>query len=752
MLRWSVNPVGGDHYLVIVAVAVGLVLLTLLVGPSFGGTVPRRRRILHILRLSVVAMLVVAMLRPAIVYTDTSRQSATVLLVFDKSRSMSVPDAVNGRTRWEALRQTVENARGQLAELAERFEVKAYTFDVAPQPVGLQGGSVELADLPDGPETAIGACLEDLLREHSGKRVLGVLLFSDGAQRAYPPRDILPQTVAARMKHLGWPLFTFRFGQARGLGQAQDVAVTELVADQTVFVKNELSISGQVRIDGYANRPVPLRLVVQRPDGQSEVAGQQEVQVAGDGQRVSVRFSFIPQQAGEYKLTLEAEVQPGELVTTNNAMTTFVNALKGGLRVLYLEADWRPEVKFLRRSLDASPDIHVDYRRFDPERPETRPGDADQFFRPDKYDVFMLGDIDSTAFSNAEWGALRDRVEHGAGLIMLGGGHSFGPGGYATTPLADVLPVEMHANERQQKDTPFPPDLHILQPVRMIPTQLGQMHFSLRLAYTAGQSAAKWAQLPPLDGANRLREKRTARVLAATEDNQPLLVAHDFGEGRVLAFAGDSTWRWWMHGFQAEHKRFWRQIVLWLAKKDQSTEGNVWIKLAQRRFAPGQRVEASFGAQSPTGEPIADAAYRVEVEMPGGGKQVVSAVGTPEGATASFQETFQPGDYTFVVTASQGQQELGSTRARFTVFQQDLELDNATAEAGTLDNLAAISGGQSHAPEELPSVLKRFLDDVESLEVAVETRRSLWDTWPFFLLLVSLLGTEWFLRKRWGLV
>ncbi len=752
MVRWSVNPVGGDHYLVIVAVAAGLLLLLGLVGPSFGGVAPRRKRVLFALRLLSVAMVVTALLRPAIVYTDTTRQSATLLLVFDKSRSMSVPDAVNGRTRWEVLRQTVENSRGQLAELATRFEVKAYTFDVAPQPVEMQDGAVALAESPDGPQTAIGATLEDLLREHSGKRVLGVLLFSDGAQRAYPPRDTLPQTVAARMKHLGWPLFAFRFGQSRGLGQAQDVAVTELVADQTVFVKNELNVSGQVRIDGFANRPIAVRLVVQRPDGQSEVAGQQEVQSPGEGDRVPVRFAFVPQQAGEHKLTLEAEVQPGELVTTNNAITTFVNALKGGLNVLYLEADWRPEVKFLRRSLDASPDIHVDYRRFDPERPETRPGDADQFFRPGKYDVFILGDIDSTAFSNAEWGALRDRVQQGAGLIMLGGGHSFGPGGYASTPLADVLPVEMHANERQQKDTPFPPDLHILQPVHMRPTQLGQMHFSLRLGSTPAQSAAKWAQLPPLDGANRLREKRTARVLAATEDNQPLLVAQDFGEGRVLAFAGDSTWRWWMRGFQAEHKRFWRQIVLWLAKKDQSTEGNVWIKLAQRRFAPGQRVEASFGAQSPTGEPIADASYRVEVEMPGGAKRVLSPVATAEGGTVSFQETLEPGDYAFSVSATQGDQEVGSSRARFTIFQQDLELDNATAEAGTLDNLAAISGGQSHAPEELPSVLRRFLDDIDSLEVPVETRRTLWDTWPFFLALVTLLGTEWFLRKRWGLV
>jgi len=29
---------------------------------------------------------------------------------------------------------------------------------------------------------------------------------------------------------------------------------------------------------------------------------------------------------------------------------------------------------------------------------------------------------------------------------------------------------------------------------------------------------------------------------------------------------------------------------------------------------------------------------------------------------------------------------------------------------------------------------------------------TLWDSWPTLLTFVGLLSTEWFLRKRWGLV
>jgi hypothetical protein len=207
-----------------------------------------------------------------------------------------------------------------------------------------------------------------------------------------------------------------------------------------------------------------------------------------------------------------------------------------------------------------------------------------------------------------------------------------------------------------------------------------------------------------------------------------------------------------MRGFEQEHRRFWRQIILWLARKDEASEGNVWVRLPQRPFAPGQRVELTVGAQSPTGEPLKDASYQVEVEVPHGATQTLDVVRGDDSATASFRDTQAPGDYTIRVTASQGGQLVGSTRARFTVFQQDLELDNASAESGTLDNLAVMTGGESLAPEELGSLVRRLAQSVDTLEVPIEAKETLWDKWPFFLLLMAFLTTEWFLRKRWGLV
>ena len=750
MVRLSFYPVG-DHYLWVVVAALALMAM-LAIGPSAASLTRGRRLFLAGLRVAVILLVILAMLRPTLVYTKTTKQAATLVVLSDQSKSMSVRDMAGGRSRYEAMRDALQDAQGDLKRLASDFEVKAYGFDAEAHPIDVVEGRLKLPERPEGEQTAIGSVLEDVVRNEAGKRILGVLLLSDGAQRAYPPRDVLPQTAASRLKSLGYPLYTCRFGQARGLGQTQDVAVSNLLANPTVFVKNELTVSAEVRVDGYANRDLPVNLLFETSPGKMEVVDQKTIRATADGQIIPVRFQYLPKTPGEYKVTVEAAEQDGELVTTNNRLSTFVRVLKGGLNVLYLETP-RPELRFLRRSLDASPDIRVDYLPFDPRHPEDRPADLEERFEPGKYEVYILGDIDSSAFTPKQLQTLADSVARGAGLIMLGGSHSFGPGGYADTPLADVLPIRMDRLERQPLNGPEASDLQLLGPQAMLPTTRARNHFALMLTGTPQENLDLWKQLPPLDGANRFRGlKPDAQVLAATAQDQPLLVAHTFGNGRTMAFAGDSTWKWVLHGFGNAHKRFWRQTILWLARKDESLEGNVWIRLAQRRFGPGQRVEFAVGADAPNGEPVANASFHAEILPPEGDPLAVDLVRNGGQTTGSFRQTPKAGDYTIRLTADKDGQPLGSTQARFLVFEENLELDNAAADATVLDSLAAMTGGKSLAPEELPELIRQLMRQTDRLEVKTEAKQSLWDGWPFFFLLIGLLGTEWYLRKCWGLV
>jgi uncharacterized membrane protein len=488
-----------------------------------------------------------------------------------------------------------------------------------------------------------------------------------------------------------------------------------------------------------------------------------QVETGTDDQSVPITLHYTPQAPGEFKVTLRVEPREGELVTTNNEASTFVTVRKGGVNVLYLVGAQRvgggpgAEQRFVRAALAQSPDIVVERRLLNYQPPDV---DLRELLQHGKFDVVILDDVDAQALNQESWQALADRVRKGVGLMMTGGYHSFGPGGFRDTPLADVLPLDIGPAQRQNFGDALRNDVQLPPPVRMRPAApLGTRHPIMQIGAT-GDTAAAWAALPPLDGANlidRRELKPNAQVLAEADDVQqhPLLVAGQSGDGRVLAFAGDSTWHWQMQGFGDAHRRFWRQCVLWLAKKDLQTDGRVWIRLAGRRVARGTRVDFAVGADNSQGESIDGALFDVAVQTPDG--RTIDARPTKNGAqsTSTFRDTDKPGDYRIKVTAHDGDKELGTAEARFLVPNQDLELDRPAAEPSLMAQLAEMTssaGGKALAPEELPTLIKHFADEPPKLEEEIVAKVTYWDKWPFFLLFVGLLGVEWYLRKRWGLV
>ncbi|HEY1064946.1 MAG TPA: hypothetical protein VGE52_02505, partial [Pirellulales bacterium] len=582
------------------------------------------------LRVLSILVLLFAMLRPALVYTDVKKLPATLVVLADSSRSMQIKDMAGDRSRWAAMVAELEPNLPRLQSISEELDVQLLLFDSEVHHVDLDSGNPPFPSEPVGEQTALGKALNAVLQLGARTRLAAVVLLSDGAQRAV--RDDPPEAPASQLAGEGVRLFTFAFGESRGLGQVRDVAVKDLLVNPTVFVKNILNVQGTVRIDGYVNKQVEVELLFETPSHKMEVVETKLIEATGDGLLVPVEMSYIPETPGEFKVTLRVKPQPGELVLTNNEASTFVTVLKGGVNVLYVEGQPRNEQKWLRWSLGASQNIHVEFVEVDATKEKPLPPEAATWFQPGKYDVYLLGDVDSAAFGEAQIKALDEAVrERGAGLMMMGGLHSFGPGGWRflgvqppeerqTNPgeaaqYLGLLPIAMLRSERQGfKDERVAADLHLVgeQRATIAKPAPGRPLKWLSVVQLGSsiESATAWSKLPALEGANRFRGVTAgAETLLATPDGKPLLVVDEVKNGRVVAFAGDSTWRWWMKGYHVEHRRFWRQLILWLAKKDITSENGVWIKLAERRYQAGDRVELSAGAQTPEGDPIADAVF-----------------------------------------------------------------------------------------------------------------------------------------------
>ncbi|MDC0936826.1 hypothetical protein OAS39_11110 [Pirellulales bacterium] len=756
----TLDPVGSIW--LVIAAALALVPL-LAIGPRRGWS--RRRRItLTALRGMTLLLLIAMLLRPAIETVEVKRLPATLLILSDVSRSMQVEDAVNDVSRYQAMLDVLASAEGELATLADAWDLRAYAFGQELAALEIEGGSLALPDEPDGAQTAIGSAIEDAIsRESQQQRIAAVLLLSDGAQRAFAPRDAAPQDAVRTLVDYGVPLYTFAFGKPT-LGQQSDLRLSDLMTNDRVFADAPTTVEAVVTANGFANQSGAVQLLWENADGELEPVDARKIEFTRQRQQQRVKLTHSPKEPGEYKVTLRVESAVGESVLANNEQSTFVTVLAGGVNVLYLAGAPRIgggpgiEPRFVVSALAAHADMHVDYHLFNYRSPRAN---YRQQLKDKRYDAFLLGDVDVTALDNRSWRTMAEQVEQGAGLAMLGGFHSFGPGGFRGSPLADALPIEMGPAERQNFGERIRSDMHVPGPLSFAPVERnGAIHPLLRLREQPSDDLRAWKELPPLDGANALdplRIKPNALTIAWSGDafRRPLLVLGAWGAGRTAALAIDSTWHWQLEGQAETHRRFWRQLTLWLAQKDDTSGQRVWVQLDSRRFQQANRVEFRVGANNESGEPLPSAAFDVHVELPDGTVEAVRTVQRGNEQVGSFAETTLPGDYRIVVAARDGGETLESTSARFTVSDEDVELDQPAAELTLLANLAALTadaGGAGRAPEELRNVLEELQERTKEFEERITETKTLWDTWPMLLGFVSLMGTEWYLRKRWGLV
>lgn len=752
-MELALDPIGGAWFTY--AVAALLLAAPWIVPPRAVGLSPSRRRTLQWLRTLASLALLFAWTRPTLtrVQTETLRPALVVLL--DASRSMTVEDALDGASRWQATRRLLGASTAAIDRLAQKRDVRAFLFGRDLAPLAIEGGKLALPVEPTGEETALGAALADALKSTGGDGLSGVVVVSDGAQRARPPRDTAPLAAIGRLSAEAAPLYAIAVGE-RATGDRADVAIEDLSVSDTAFAGTPLEVSGSLRVAGFPNRSVRVRLLWEDPEGRLEAVDATQVVVRQGVDSYPITLRYAPPAAGEWKLSLVADTLEGETLADNNAAGTFVTVREGGIRVLYLAGTTRPggapglEQRFVRSSLSASPDIALE--RIVVNYKSLR-RDLTSRFATGAADVVVVDNVDAEGLSLASWRALVELVESGAGLAMLGGRQSFGPGGHRDT-LGAVLPVLPGRAERQLLDSPIRDDVHLPGPLRMT---LRDRHPITTLP--SDDDGDAWSKLPPLDGANRLGDdlKPNARVIVTTDGRrpEPLLVLGQSGLGRSLAFAGDSTWRWVLAGQRDAHQRFWRQAILWLAKKDDDRSNQVYVDLSSRRVPAGSRLDVAAGVRLGKDD-AGDAPLRYEATVlrPGGGTDELPLPGGGAQATCVYVRTGQPGDYRVRVTAYRGEEELGQAESRFLVPKRDLELERPGAEPDTLSRLAQATeadGGRTLALEELPTLLKELAAEDPDERREVVSRTTLYDTWPVLLVFAALMTAEWLLRRREGM-
>ncbi|ODU00932.1 MAG: hypothetical protein ABS79_02545, partial [Planctomycetes bacterium SCN 63-9] len=625
--------------------------------------------------------------------------------------------------------------------LGGNLDVKFYRFDSRIAEISEEEGLKF-----DGTSSSLGTALIEAEKRQGGKRIAKMFVFSDFSSNA----GTNPLAAARRLKNQQVTIDTIGLGTESAGAGSRDISVREILSAPSVFVKNQLDVRGTLSARGYSDQPIAVELLV---DGQPEPVAKTEVRVPVGTDQVQISgLKYAPQTPGEKLLTLRVVPKEGEFITTNNEVSSFVTVLSGGLNVLYLQGPsgaW--EMRFLMKSIKTSPDIQVDFIQLRKPAQGNKSEVENDRFMPGRYNAFILGDLPANYLTTQQLGLLRTAISKGAGLMMLGGLSSFGRGGWGQTSLMEILPFERLSPAEQQ-----------IEPeggIKFVPRDLGAEGAFLQLAQSREESNSIWRRLPPLTGANQFTDlKQSASVYADSGEASPvpLMVGmNTLGFSRVLAFAGE-TWVWARatdEGRQA-HRKFWRQVIFWLCRKEDQGDNQVKLNLVDRRLGSGQRLDYSVSAKNAKGETLKNVRFETKVEHEGpnpSAENLEEPYNQGDEVRGSYEAKGEPGVYRMTVVAKIDSLEIGRDSARFLVYQDDRELESPAANLSEGRLIAEITGGEVIPPQRLLNHLKS-IDQSAYTEYASHAEHRVWDNWPFLLIFTTLLTMEWWLRKRHGWV
>jgi len=721
--------------------------------------------------LRTLAILLVAafLLQPVLRVTRAELTRGTVAVLVDTSESMSIRDGPGNMSRLAtAVNVLTAPPRKLLKRLADGQKVRLFTFGALTAELP---GAARLSEArPEQKATAIGEALKDVVKTTGQGNLAGIVLLSDGV--CTYGED--PQRVA---RGLGVPIFPVALGGRIGeRGEFHDVGISrvpqipDFIVNNTATLKVELAHAGLAALTD-SERTLRLRLSDRKG---KELASRNVTFPARDG-RLEAELQFVPNQVGIHSLRLELDALPDETVTRNNVRSFTVRVTNPQIRVLIVEGTVRTEYRFLRRVLESDPNLRVSSvvklsgKRYlvqgvQPGVDLSRglPARQEDYAR---FDVVILGDIGRDEFTGLQLEYLKAFVDAGGGLLALGGHHAFGPGGYADSALADVLPVTMGG----------PADGHIRQQFAPELTPDGRAH---PIFAGAEEFFEPGPQQVTLDGANAVAGvKPGAQVLLVDADAKagaspmPVVAVQTYGEGRVMAMTADTTWKWKFQvearGMDSPYYRFWRQAIRWLAgrtgqKLSPGQQVSAWP--AKIEYSPDEPVVLRARVRDRKGNPheratvLATITYPMPVKRTGpDGEQTTETRATVSLepvplSLGEYEATWRApasGPYKAAVHASDDEGELGTAEFEFVVGRAATEFDRVDADEDGLRALADLSGGIYHTL----ATAGRIPQEIQQRRRLVAHRRelSLWNAPWFFAALLASLTAEWILRKRRGL-
>ncbi len=580
-----------------------------------------------------------------------------------------------------------ESEQSEIVNLIDELsEMMADEQDYRVEIRNLTGDEIDSINFQDE-KTDISAFFRQVNAEFSGQNLGAVLMLSDG---------IYNRGSSPAYRVFNYPVLTV------GLGDSipqKDISIARVRHNDVAYSGNEFPVEVEVSRVGFENEPIDLVI---------KSAG-----VVRDRMTLSTEadkhvFFLKAEEKGVKRYVVEVTGKNGEVTYENNSFDLFIEILESKKNVLISANAPHPDMKAIRSALEATGNYEV---------------------------KLQIAGIDSDV----------EEVEFDVQIIFDGAPKREGVSGYwivnssqSGAHLEQVPFVNVNTQGKADKVTPAYND--------------GFSKFKLNM------EVGRLRGYSPLDvpfGEYNLSgpyEVLLYQRVGSVVTDKPLMLAVDDGTERMVVSMGQGIWQWRLQetARYGDHQLFTemiQKVIQYLSINDKKKQFRVTRGLES--FTENEVVFFDVEIFDDIFQYVEGQPFELKITNENQESQSYEFVFGSD-SKAAETNVMPSGTYTFTAKTTVGGKVLRD-EGQFVVNSLQLEERNLTADHQLLRRVSEKSKGKFfHLSEK-----ERLLDHIRSTKYPgiIRTETDKTPLIKFFwvmILIVSLLGAEWVLRKAWG--
>lgn len=541
------------------------------------------------------------------------------------------------------------------------------------------------------------------------------------------------------LDYIDTPVFIIGVGDTTKI---KDLSVYNILTNRIAYVKNAIPV--EVNLEVFSIDTGKIDVILFENNISIDTI---DINIFENQSNYNITFEYIPQSAGEKRITASASGNFEEDNLKNNQISEYVKVLDDKRNIVLFSGSPNSDLSFLVNELSNKENVKL--------TKYIQKNQGNFYNNPQVQEIIesqliILQNFPNKYTSNDLISKINKELEKGKSLVYF-----FGPDVDINKLklLADYLPFEVISHNPKEFQ---------------VQANLTENSLGESILRIDGTDESIWTDLPAIFKTETfVKLKSGSKMLLNLKMNssilnEPMLISSEINNKKSIALMAYGLYRWRLLGYVKEsaignipekdvYFELINNILKWVSIKDK--EQQFVINTNKKEYSSGENVEFTAQLYDDSYNPLDEGEINIEIEN-GNEKRELILTSIGNGKYKSAISGLQSGNYNYKANAKYSNKVIGYQQGIFNIGDTPLEFLKTDLNEKLLKEIAEKSGGAYYHISEIKNIKDKIEEKVNLKSIPSFTKEDIVFREKYWILIIPIIlfTIEWLIRKRSGLL